>query len=157
MDRSVSVLSSNQRASLCDHCGEIYCTCTPWWKVNKRKEFENYFVYGNLKIFNACDPLTGTLVVEQTEMWLLEWPEIYHERARCGGGQELAQKRGEINAKPPVDYVGFVFHKLQIKWTSNLSVSFQLKIKILVSFEKYSNSKCNSLSKSWNLFLLLFK
>lgn len=71
-------------------------------KVKKSKKvFENYFVYGNLRIFNACDPLTGTLVVEQTEMWLLEWPEIYHERARCGGGQEVAQKRGEINARPP--------------------------------------------------------
>lgn len=35
---------------------------------SKRKEFENYFFYGNLNIFNACDQLTGTLVVEQTEM-----------------------------------------------------------------------------------------
>lgn len=120
-------------------------------KKIKRKEFENYFVYGNLKICNACDPLTGTLVVGKLKC------DFWNDLKYISRGQDVVAvkkwpKRGGklmlAPRLPPVNHVGFFFLKLKIKWTSNLSVSFQLKIIILVSFEKYSNSKCNSLSKS---------
>lgn len=131
-----------------------YTAHVPWWKVKEK----------NLKIILFTVTSTSLMPATRLPVLLLLSKlqcDFWNDLKYITRGQDVVvvkkwpKRRGKLMLGPRVDHVGFVFHKLKIKWTSNLSVSFQLEITILVSFEKYSNSKCNSLSKIWIFFTLV--